>query len=238
MKKRKQCFGTCVCCGRDGELTDDHIPPKNLFPKPRPNNLIRVPCCYSCNNTASKDDEYLRLNITSREDTPISPGAKEVYRTTMRGLERPDRPGLKNDLLSRTYVNAKYSDGGVYLGRVMKYDIDAQRMKVAKRIVKGLFYHELGRRLSDEYFAFAISPSEIVEASQDLHIVAGQLEEQSERPVGNGDVFTYRYRTLDKDSNVSQWLLVFYRRTAFFGFTVPNRPEYKCYSAPPVVFDS
>ena len=237
MKKRKLKLETCVYCGKDDQLTEDHIPPKNLFPKPRPNNLIRVPCCYRCNNTASKDDEYFRLNIVSKEDTPMFSGAREVYQTTMRGLERPNRPGLKNALLNRSYIDAKYSKGGIYLGPVVKYDVDAQRMgKVAKRIVKGLFYGESGERLSDEYFAFAISSSEVVGASRDLHIIAGQLEKQSEKPVGNGDVFTYCYRTLSRNPNMSQWLLTFYRKTVFFGFTVPNKPEYTPYSAPLVVF--
>ena len=51
----------CYLCGSIENLTRDHIPPKCLFPKPRPNNLYTLPCCYACNNGASKDDEYLRL---------------------------------------------------------------------------------------------------------------------------------------------------------------------------------
>lgn len=41
--------------------TVDHVPPKGLFPEPRPANLITVPCCYSCNQTHSDFDEQLRL---------------------------------------------------------------------------------------------------------------------------------------------------------------------------------
>jgi hypothetical protein len=57
----------CYLCGKkasetpDGRLTRDHIPPKNLFPPPLPEDLITVPCCYECNNAAHKDDEYLRF---------------------------------------------------------------------------------------------------------------------------------------------------------------------------------
>jgi hypothetical protein len=39
----------------------DHVPPKGLFPKPRPNNLIEVPCCFECNNKHSGFDERLRI---------------------------------------------------------------------------------------------------------------------------------------------------------------------------------
>ena len=55
----------CFLCGANGKLTRDHIPPKCLFPKPRPANLFTLPCCLSCNNAASKDDEYLRLATSS-----------------------------------------------------------------------------------------------------------------------------------------------------------------------------
>jgi hypothetical protein len=60
----------CYVCGKtaeetpEGKLTKDHLPPKNLFPKPRPANLITVPCCYSCNNSAHNDDEYFRIAVS------------------------------------------------------------------------------------------------------------------------------------------------------------------------------
>lgn len=51
----------CFLCGATGNLTREHIPPKNLFPKPRPSNLHTVPCCEPCNNGGSKEDEYFRV---------------------------------------------------------------------------------------------------------------------------------------------------------------------------------
>jgi hypothetical protein len=55
----------CYLCGATENLTRDHIPPKGLFPKPRPANLYTVPCCYACNNGASKEDEYFRVAASS-----------------------------------------------------------------------------------------------------------------------------------------------------------------------------
>lgn len=55
----------CYLCGSTENLTRDHIPPKGLFPKPRPSNLYTVPCCYSCNNGAAKEDEYFRVATSS-----------------------------------------------------------------------------------------------------------------------------------------------------------------------------
>ena len=51
----------CFLCGATENLTRDHIPPKGLFPKPRPSNLYTVTCCEPCNNGASQEDEYFRV---------------------------------------------------------------------------------------------------------------------------------------------------------------------------------
>ena len=56
----KKKFGQCTYCGRHRKLADDHIPPKSLFGKPRPPDLIKIPSCGPCNNQASKDDEYFK----------------------------------------------------------------------------------------------------------------------------------------------------------------------------------
>lgn len=51
---------TCYLCGSPNPTTKDHIPPKGFFPEPRPTNLITVPCCESCNNGFSLDDDAMR----------------------------------------------------------------------------------------------------------------------------------------------------------------------------------
>jgi hypothetical protein len=48
----------CVFCGVNPE-TLDNVPPAFFLDDPLPRNLPRVPACYSCNNGASKDEEYL-----------------------------------------------------------------------------------------------------------------------------------------------------------------------------------
>ena len=39
-----------------GPLHMDHVPPENLFERGQKSNLVTVPCCHRCNNTASKED--------------------------------------------------------------------------------------------------------------------------------------------------------------------------------------
>src|SRR5262245_822652 len=88
----------CVYCGKLRKLTRDHIPPKNLFPRPRP-RLITVPCCTPCNEEASKDDEYFRLMVAIRQDTGDHPEVKKLLPTIYRSLERRAQFGFTNALL-------------------------------------------------------------------------------------------------------------------------------------------
>lgn len=39
----------CCYCGVRKATTKDHIPPKSIFNKPRPCDLITVPYCFECN---------------------------------------------------------------------------------------------------------------------------------------------------------------------------------------------
>lgn len=56
---------TCYLCGSKNNLTKDHIPPKNLFPPPKPSNLATVLCCKKCNEEYSLIDESFRVFVSS-----------------------------------------------------------------------------------------------------------------------------------------------------------------------------
>jgi hypothetical protein len=56
---------SCYLCGATDDLTGDHVPPENLFPRPKPNNLITVACCRRCNGNFSADDEAFRVFASS-----------------------------------------------------------------------------------------------------------------------------------------------------------------------------
>ena len=49
----------CIYCAVEPGTSLDHVPPRNLFPKPRPANLPAVPCCERCRRTQLLDDEFL-----------------------------------------------------------------------------------------------------------------------------------------------------------------------------------
>jgi hypothetical protein len=134
--------GICVYCSQRDAETDDHIPPKNLFGKPRPSSLVTVPSCFFCNAGASLDDEYFRLVVALRHDVD-HPDAAVARDSAMRSLARPQAGGLRAAFLSATREVELRSPGGLYVGRTGAYDINIVRLdRIARRITLGLFYKE------------------------------------------------------------------------------------------------
>lgn len=62
----------CYLCGTKENLTRDHIPPENLFPKPKPNNLVTVACCNNCNSELKLIDESFRVFVSSTLNRSIA----------------------------------------------------------------------------------------------------------------------------------------------------------------------
>ena len=54
----------CIYCGNKPGSTRDHVPPKSLFPKPRPVNMLTVPCCDDCQARFKKDEDVFMAWIT------------------------------------------------------------------------------------------------------------------------------------------------------------------------------
>ena len=80
----------CVYCGLEEpdirDRTRDHIPPRNLFPEPRLSDLITVPSCRSCNETASMDDEFFLIMVAGRLDAHDHPQAQKVLESIIRSF--------------------------------------------------------------------------------------------------------------------------------------------------------
>lgn len=221
---RTQKTGICVYCGRKARLTKDHIPPKNLFPKPRPGDLITVPSCQDCNNQAAKDDEYFRLVVAVRQGSGEHTAVQQTLPTVLRSLRRSEAAGLTKSFLSRMRPVMLRSASGLYLGRRMGYDVDDDRLiRVLTRIVKGLFFHEKGYRLPDTHEAVAeLEPRREPGAdglTDEMKVLAA-LRAQPVRMLGNG-VFSYRFLFTQDDPDCSVWQMTFYEAVHSIGYTLP-----------------
>lgn len=215
----------CVYCGiRIGE-TRDHVPPKALFPKPKPSNLVTVPCCEECRATQSVDDEYFKNVIVIRHDVAAHPAATQVLDSVHRALARPQNLRFTKTLIRLAKEVDVQSLGGLFIGRATTYDVDLKRLdSVIRRTMLGLFWHETGERLPDS----CISPVFCVEGIGGLDIakLAGFRRAMDQaltgRPTVFGHkVFTYWFQRLPGPNHATLWAFLVYSRVAFLGFTGP-----------------
>lgn len=207
----------CVYCGNTKHITNDHIPPKNLFPPPRPNNLITVPCCQNCNQNASKDDEYFRDMLTMRIDTYEHPDVTKNWQTVLRSLNNPHKTGMRKSIMSTLKEVSLYTPAGIYLGKSGMLQVDVERLlKVTERIIKGIFYFENGFRLPTDYNVKSFF-LESIRMDKDVINLISMAKTASPKTIGNG-VFTYWLKPTIEDLNTNLLLLLFYEKVAFMGF--------------------
>lgn len=221
--KRKQ---PCVYCGKSPSGSVDHIPPKSLFAKPRPSTLVTVPSCKDCNEGASTDDEYLRLMLTMRDIVDDHPDAVANLPSVLRSLTKDGKRRMREALFARIREVELHTPAGIYVGNGAVYDVDLDRFdNVVARSIKGLFYHQYGRRLPATYDAVAWAEDGLRSIPQKtrrtLEHFAAVLYAQEPQTIGDG-VFTYWFKATDEDTNMTAWIVAFYEAVRFIGITVPK----------------
>ena len=208
----------CVYCGSRKNLTKDHVPPKCLFAKPLPENLITVPSCRKCNKDASNDDEYFRLILANRRDVRDHPEASKTREKTARSLRYPEARGLTRAFLSGVRSLYFMNELGV-IEPGAAYFVEYNRIyRVASRIVKGLFWNETRECLPREYEVLARVDSDLPQIDQATKEMFYQALKEEPRNVGR-EVFKYWFKATPEDKFASIWILLFYESISFFCFT-------------------
>jgi len=209
----------CAYCGKSAS-TRDHIPPKSLFPKPRPKNLITVPSCFDFNSQFQKDDDYFWLNLSIRQENAKNDAACEAASRAIKNLSRPKAAGFQRSFLASLSNVAVHSPGGLYLGDRLAYQIEFARLnRIATRITKGMFCRLRNVPLAKGYVASARAVEGFSESAfSDLKAMLGHVSGESVHKVSS--VFSYRSRFLEEDPNFSLWLFTIYDTTSFVGLTL------------------
>jgi len=223
-RKQKSVIGECTYCGNLARLTNDHVPPKALFPSPRPSNLTTVPACNDCNHAASLDDEYFRLVLVLRQDLSSNASAVAGIEAALRGLRRRQGIGLRKSFLSSFQEVELRTPSGIYLGKGGTYEPDLQRLiRVAERTVRGLFYSHKRRRIPDDWTILTYLPEAFdPRHSSGLDLVFRMADTLAGQPESRiGDVFAYRYFFVDGHHTASIWSLSFFRRVHFLAAIAP-----------------
>lgn len=214
----------CVYCGAAAAETFDHVPPKNLFPRPRPSNLITVPCCEPCRKTQSKDDEYFRNMVIMRHDVAEVPAAGRILNTVHAALARPEARGLTTRIVRSVREVEIRTAAGLYLGQVASYTVDLRRLDaVVRRTLRGVYFHELGVRLLPETHETPVwGLAGLTNLDSENTAALQRLVEFSAggavRALGDR-VCTYSWRAIDDAEDCSVWFFLFYGCVAFMGLT-------------------
>lgn len=204
----------CAYCGEQRELTRDHVPPRCLFSKPRPDNLITVPCCNSCNKNLQKHDEYFRLMITLGIDPINFPQEFSDSIRAINSLSRLTSLDFARNLLRR------------YEAEPARMTIDSNRIGIVlHRIVRGLFYHHSGVRLPGAIpfdFCQVEHPLNLPASAREL---VGRLEGKL-NTIGPGTFrFAYEFQSSSgSDPFDTIWLMRFYDQRSFLCATETNDP--------------
>ena len=189
----KQSRDFCAYCG-EPKVSDDHIPPKNIFPTNR-TNLITVPACHEHNGSRSELDERFRNYVATHigNDTP---NARALIQKTIRGLRRNKKIQKWRPDFSAFEVEIK-SDA-------FKPMIDW--------ITRGLYWYVYGgERL----------PLDIEMQIGQLRIGKWLPEFVSDMNCfrRGGDQFMCAYNRMDDYPTVSLWVYVFHRRIVAMAMT-------------------
>lgn len=219
----------CIYCQRRPATTRDHVPPKLLFPPPRPSSLITVPACKRCNEKASLDDEHFRTYLGARQETENDWIVDQLRYATFRSFDR--NPKYYNAWFRETsWVNV-VDDFGNVVGRKMQFRRNYDRIEpVIKRIVRGLHFRKFSVPLPVScpfivvdhggFDALATAPGTPL---------ADLLAEFRAEPATVVDKYVFSYKRLDVvgDDTKSVWLLTFFRRLWFLVYVNVNEADYR-----------
>jgi hypothetical protein len=217
----------CAYCGSSENLTRDHVPPKNLFPRPRPSNLIEVRACKICHSDTSKDDEYFRLKICLRDGVGKHPAARTQWNTIFRSLKRSKARGLARQFLSDIHLVQLKTPSGLYLGKRLGYNVDMNRIRrVVQRTIRGLYFVESRKPLGLNNEVRIYTEEDIKELPQDvrdqlIQTILTPLVTYPSKVVGNS-IFLYRHHIAKENPVFSVWGISFYGQVPFLAMTGPR----------------
>lgn len=215
MGKKPKPPGPCVYCQTVAPLTDDHVPPKLLFPHPQPSNLVTVPACGACNQGAGRDDTYFCLNISLRDHSAAHPDADVIRGDALKNLARPEAAGLKCRFFSDMELGQKRT------GNPRAYSPDTIRLlRVASRTAKGLYFHHTGVAMPRGILAVPLMDERFAEASPEFQQHGRRVwASLAQAWIKIRTIFEYAYYISDQDQHVSAWALRFFNSSEFLVLT-------------------
>lgn len=240
---RRPASQSCVFCGSPCTVTRDHVPPKGLFSKPRPNNLITVPACEKCNGGSNLDDEFMqRLAMTRPAEW--NEDAQQVGWNVVRSMNRPEAKGMRQGLHKTLAPVNLFTESGLYVGSGVRMRMDGERLnRIVSKVTRGMWWEMTKRKLVDEHqkkrleepnlpslseadmprlpsnYKTFTHPVGSAPAHEDIRNTERNILILPRHVIGKG-TFAYRYMIDETDPFVSVWGFSFYGAYHFMGYTV------------------
>ena len=204
----------CVYCNFHKSITDDHVPPKSFFPKPRPSNLVTVPSCLECNQGLGKDEEFF-LGTFMFSHAGVSEAGKKLWSEKINRMYDKNI-GLKRKIAEHLKQSSLYTPSGIYLGNGLTISTDEKRFEsVVNKILKGLYFFEYNQPLPNNAVITTLFMNQEDEF-EPAEKVAPELKLGSRAWDG---IFEYRFNRLADDPAGSIWLFRFWGQAYFWSVT-------------------
>ncbi len=217
MSRREQASDVCAYCGKETPETSDHIPPKGMFSRPHPSDLLTVPCCEICRPGWSNDDEYFRALVLSCDNLQADPRTERVTASVLRSLTKPSKKGFAKMMGDSLTIAELFTSSGLFVGTRPGIKVDSDRIeKVLVRILRGLFYHEFRVPVPVDHKASATFD----QYGERVLPILNKARFPPARQAADG-MFRWTYIKVSDQPWASLWIGSFYDKVFFAGIVGP-----------------
>ena len=206
----------CCLCGIRPATTKDHIPPKCIFPPPRPVDIITVPACKKCNESTSAVDEEFRVFVSMFAGKRTAEAERLWENQTLSTVKKNRRLLDKaKSACQPGYITSKH---GIILGKVDLVVWDDSMNQVIDKMIHGLYFYHFDEILADR----------VDITVKQVHIMTMNNIERAKfcecvkpllcNSVADGQ-FIYRYARANDAPLSSVWLLIIHKSLVITGNT-------------------
>lgn len=196
----------CAYCGTPAPKTVDHVIPNELYPPSKSESRVprlTVPACSECNESWSDDEAHFRTILT------LAGEPNAVVRELWEGkVNRSLREKDGTRRLEDVWNQMKPIDTSSGLRHRIYPASDERFLKVMRKIVRGLHYHERRNPVPDDLISVDILRVEIPSGFLDaMPVYHREL-----------DIFKYQFEVFDAFEDIpmsSTWLLTFFENRKF-----------------------
>lgn len=205
--------GTCVYCGQETLVEDDHVFPLCLWPKDQRQgvNFIRAPACRDCNLEKSKYDDALRDRI----DLDFTSSIRSDHRHQIETIARSTLYGSSKIGKSAQAAFAHALDNGES-PVILEIPVDPEPfLKAVSFIVRGLYFDYTGTPIPTHRATVHVKL--VPHYQHDMAIAASTL---TRHPGGKlDDTCIWLFDWFPSDPTLTQWTLFFKNGVVFLART-------------------